>query len=405
MAAALAEILNPDVSDGAPMPAAAELPASVLYSIAADIGGVGLAKTAEQGLLAPARAGVLGRAVAYANRQREIDPWKVKSLALHPVRLLANLDRETYYGAKKQYLDWVTARVLRRGGFDCFHGWSGDSLRTLVAARQRRLPSMIEIPTWHRNKFRRKGFYTLSERGRPDSWRERVRVTRQQMLSEYELADLVLVQSEMAAESFLAMGRGPGRIFYVGRGVDPDHFRPSRYPDRFRLVFVGSLKKRKGVHHLLEAWAKLALPDAELVLVGAVHREMRPYLDLHMTGSVTLPGHLGDVREYLERASAFVFVSECEGSAKATYEAAACALPAITTRESGDVVVDGETGVVIPANDPAALADAVRDFYDNRDKLPAMGAAARIRVERELTWEHHRRRLLHAYAELKRRGR
>jgi glycosyltransferase involved in cell wall biosynthesis len=99
-----------------------------------------------------------------------------------------------------------------------------------------------------------------------------------------------------------------------------------------------------------------------------------------------------------------VFISECEGSAKATYEAAACALPAISTRESGDVVIDGETGVVIPANDPDALVDAIAEFYENRDKLPAMGAAARARVERELTWDHHRRRLLHAYAELKRRS-
>lgn len=404
MATATAHILNPDVSDGAALPCADQLPQSVLYAIAADIGGVGLAKTAGEGLLAAARAGILSRAVAYGNRQREIDPWKIQSLAMHPVRLLANIDRSTYYGAKKQYLDWVAARALRRGDHDCFHGWSGDSLRTLVAARASGVPSMVEIPTWHRNKFKRKSFYTQSERGRPDTWRERTKVTRQQMLSEYELADLVLVQSQMAAESFLEMGRDPERIFYVGRGVDPAHFRPARYPDIFRLVFVGSLKKRKGVHHLLEAWSKLALTDAELVLVGSVHDEMRPYLDRFKTDSVKLVGHVADVREQLGVASAFVFASECEGSAKATYEAAACALPAITTRESGDVVVDGETGVVIPANDPAALADAVRDFYDHRDRLPAMGAAARARVERELTWEHHRRRLLHAYAELKRRG-
>ena len=319
------------------------------------------------------------------------------------IRDSSNIDRETYYGAKKQYLAGVAARELRRGRYDAFHGWSGDSLRSLIAARGKAVPSMIEIPTWHRNKFRRKNFYTRSEREEIPTWRTRMRVSRQQMLTEYELADLVLVQSEMAAESFLELGRDPRRIFYVGRGVDPARFQPARYPDRFRLVFVGSLKKRKGVHHLLRAWASLGLKDAELVLVGSIHPELRPALDEFRTDSVTLPGHVSDVREYLENSSAFVFVSECEGSAKATYEAAACALPAITTRESGDVVVDGETGIVIPANDPDALAGAIADFYENRDRLPSMGAAARARVERELTWEHHRRRLLHAYAELERR--
>ena len=404
MASALREILNPDVSDGAPLPGVDELPRSILYSIAADIGGVGLATTAQEGLRAAADGGILGRAIAYSNRQSEVAPSLIKSLAWHPVRLLANIERQTYYGAKKQYLDWIAARQLRRGRHDCFHGWSGESLRTLIEARSRRVPSMIEIPTWHRNKFRRKAFYTMSERDRPDTWRNRVRVTRQQMLTEYEMADLVLVQSEMAAESFLEMGREAERIFYVGRGVDPARFRPAQYPDRFRLVFVGALKKRKGVHHLLEAWSRLGLKDAELVLVGAVHEEVRPALDQYADATVILPGHVADVREYLEHASAFVFVSECEGSAKATYEAAACALPAITTRESGDVVVDGETGVVIPANDADALAGAIESFHHNRDKLPVMGAAARARVDRELTWEHHRRRLLHAYAELKRRG-
>jgi len=404
MPTALGEILNPAVTDGAPLPSADELPESVLYSIAADIGGVGLAKTAAEGSLAAFRAGVLGKVVAYSNHQREIDRRKIKSLALHPARLLSNMKRETYYAAKKQYLDWIAARELKRGDYDCFHGWSSDSLRTLIAARSRGVPSMIEIPTWHRNKFNKKPFYTQKERDRPDTWRERIKVSRQQMLTEYDMADLVLVQSEMSAETFIEMGRDPSRIFYVGRGVDPDHFRPARYPDRFTLVFVGSLKKRKGVHHLLRAWSKLGLKDAELVLVGNVHDEVRDALTKYQNDTVRLTGQVSDVREQLENASAFVFVSELEGSAKATYEAAACALPAITTRESGDVVVDGETGVVIPANDPDALADAIRDFYDNRDKLPAMGAAARARVESELTWEHHRRRLLHAYAELKRRG-
>ena len=56
MARALDEILNPDVRDGAPLPSRAELPDSVLYAIAANMGGVGLATTAEQGVLAASHA-------------------------------------------------------------------------------------------------------------------------------------------------------------------------------------------------------------------------------------------------------------------------------------------------------------------------------------------------------------
>ena len=398
----LADIHRVDVSDGAPLPSPDELPGSLLYSIAADIGGPGLPTTAAEGLLASQDRGFLGRAVGYSNRQRLVPPDKIRSLARHPVRLMGSfLDQESYYGAKKHYLDWITSREMKSGRYDCFHGWSSDSLRTLIAARQRGVPSMIEIPTWHRNKFRKKGFYTRSERERSETWKTRLHIDRQRMLSEYELADLVLVQSECAAESFVSVGYPGERVFMVARGVDPQRFEAASYPSIFRLVFVGALIKRKGIHHLLEAWHRLDLKDAELVLVGTVHDEIKPYLDQYKTDSVVLPGFVADVRQYLQKSSAFVFVSECEGSAKATYEAAACALPQITTRESGDVVVDGHNGRVIPPNDPEALAAAIREFYDNRDQLPEMGRAARARIEEQFTWEHHRRRLLHAYAHLK----
>ncbi|MFT5108615.1 MAG: glycosyltransferase involved in cell wall biosynthesis, partial [Pseudoalteromonas tetraodonis] len=52
------------------------------------------------------------------------------------------------------------------------------------------------------------------------------------------------------------------------------------------------------------------------------------------------------------------------------------------------------------ANDPEALADAIKEFYENAERLPEMGRAARRRIEERFTWEHHRRRLLHAYAHL-----
>ena len=400
----LADIYDFDISDGAPLPSADELPKSLLYSIAADIGGPGLPTTAVEGLVASNEGGFLGKAIGYANRQERIPRAKIKSLAWHPVRLLGNLDQETYYGAKKHYLDRIAAREMKSGRYDCFHGWSSDSLRTLIAARQRRVPTMIEIPTWHRNKFSEKNFYTRSERERVETWKTRMHISRQQMLTEYELADLVLVQSECAAESFIDVGYPAERVFMVARGVDPERFQPASYPEIFRLVFVGALIKRKGIHHLLKAWHDLNLKDAELVLVGAVHDEMKPYLEQYKTDSVVLPGFVSDVRDYLQSSSAFVFISECEGSAKATYEAAACALPQITTRESGDVVVNGLNGRVIPANDPDALAAAIKEFYNDADKLVEMGRAARARIEERFTWEHHRRRLLHAYATLMKLG-
>jgi glycosyltransferase involved in cell wall biosynthesis len=72
----------------------------------------------------------------------------------------------------------------------------------------------------------------------------------------------------------------------------------------------------------------------------------------------------------------------------------------IATEESGDAVVDGETGRVIPANDVEALAAALEWAAGNRDALAEMGRRGRERVERCLTWDHYRLRLLNGYAKV-----
>jgi glycosyltransferase involved in cell wall biosynthesis len=164
------------------------------------------------------------------------------------------------------------------------------------------------------------------------------------------------------------------------------------------IISLGALIKRKGVHLLLEAWKRLALRHAELVLVGQVHDEIKAALRDWKTDSVTLAGFSSNVRQHFMQASAFVFPSECEGSAKVCYEAAACALPQITTRESGDVVVHENNGLLIPPNDVDALASAIQHFYARPEQLTSMGQAGRDRVEQLFTWQHYHQRVGHAYA-------
>src|SRR3954451_1871419 len=128
------------------------LPKSLLYSIFARIGGSGLDTDAFETLRASHRGGFLGRAVAYDNRQSEIPARLIYSLRWHPVRLISFLDRPYYYGAKKKYLDWIASRHLATGRYDLFHSWSGDCLQSLRVARKRGVPSIVEIPTWHRDR-------------------------------------------------------------------------------------------------------------------------------------------------------------------------------------------------------------------------------------------------------------
>jgi glycosyltransferase involved in cell wall biosynthesis len=399
---------QPEAVEAMTRPMAGELPQRLLYATSAGLGGTGLNSTSLEGGRASDEAGFLERVLCYENVQSRVSAEKVRSLNHHPVRALSYLGSQRYYAAKKRYVSWVAERELRRGDYDCFHGWSGDCFRALIEARRRGVPSVMDIPTWHRNKGKRKAGETQSERemrlGGRKPWWEQLEIGRVQMMAEYELADLILVPSRQSAETFLNAGVAEERLHYVARGVDPERYQPGQPPEVFRACFVGALIERKGVQVLLEAWHRLGLKRAELVLVGTLHPEMKRHLDEWGTSSVRVVGFTPNVQEELRRSSVFVFPSECEGFAKSTLEAAACGLPLIATRESGDAVVDGVTGMEIPANDVAAVAAALEQAAGNQDELAAMGRRARQRIEACLTWDHYRLRLLNGYARVMKGG-
>jgi glycosyltransferase involved in cell wall biosynthesis len=377
------------------------MPKCLLYSIFARIGGHGLDTDSFEALRASYRGGFLGKAVAYDNRQREIPGRFIYSLRWHPVRLLSFLDSPHYYAAKKRYLDWTAARFLGTGKYDFFHSWSGDCLQSLRVAKRQRIPTLIEIPTWHRDRATGKVGAPPVDPALPppplQNWKSKLLLDRQRFIEEYQLADLIVVLSEKAAETFRARGFPDDKLFYLPRGVDIDRFRPGERPTKFRAIFTGALIERKGVHHLLEAWHRLDLKDAELWLVGSVHDEARPHLKQFARDNVKVIGFAPDLENYLRQSTVYVFPSQWEGSAKTVYEAAACGLPAITTREAGDVIRDGIEGIIVQPGDVDAIAAAIRRFYDNPDLVERMSRAARARVVENFTWDHYRERLLIAY--------
>ena len=371
------------------------LPKSLLYSIFARIGGHGLDTDSFEALRASYRGKFLGKALAYDNRQHEIPSRLIQSLRWHPVRLLSFLDRPYYYGAKKKYLDWIASRHLESGRYDFFHSWSGDCLETLRVAKKKRISSLIEIPTWHRGSQKPEIGGHKSEVRK--NWKSRFRLEPERFLEEYDLATLVVVFSEKAAESFRAANFPDAKMFYLPRGVDVDRFKPGTRPQIFRAIFSGALIERKGIHHLLEAWHRLDLRDAELWLLGSVHDEAKPHLERFGRENVRVLGFKRDLENYLNQGSAYVFPSRLEGSAKTIYEAAASGLPIITTREAGDVVRDGVEGIIVHPGDVDALAAAIEHLYRHPEIIASMGAAARQRVVENFTWDRYRTRLLGAY--------
>ena len=243
------------------------MPRHLLYSIFARIGGSGLDTDAFETCALRIGAGFLGKAIAYDNRQKEIpslahlfaplasgaaDFFSRSTLLLRREKEISRLDRVASSGDR---------------AYDLFHSWSGDCLQSLRVARKRGIPSIVEIPDLaSRPRQESIGRYRRLRRNR--SWKEKLLLARDRFIEEYELADLLVVLSEKAADTFRVQGFPESKLYYLPRGVDVERFKPGVRPPMFRAVFSGALIERKGIHHLLEAWHRLDLKDAELWLIG-----------------------------------------------------------------------------------------------------------------------------------------
>ncbi|MBU1109746.1 MAG: glycosyltransferase family 4 protein [Candidatus Riflebacteria bacterium] len=207
-------------------------------------------------------------------------------------------------------------------------------------------------------------------------------------------ADKIMVASEYVKESLIKNGVSPLRIIINPYGADITRFYPALKRDEniFRILFVGAIGQRKGIKYLLEAFKRLRLPNAELVLVGGIVGSgigLEPYRGLfrHVQN---VPHH--EVHTVFQSADIFVYPSLHEGSALAIYEALASGLPVVTTPNAGSVVRDGEEGFIVPIRDIDTLMAKILLLYQNEDLRVKMSQQARKRAE-SFTWQTYRLRL------------
>jgi glycosyltransferase involved in cell wall biosynthesis len=151
---------------------------------------------------------------------------------------------------------------------------------------------------------------------------------------------------------------------------------------------VGRLNWAKDQAGLIRAFRQVheERSDAVLVLIG--EGELRAELQQcaiteGVSDSVRFLGDRNDVPELLQGLDLFVLSSLSEGYSMALLEACAVALPIVATTVggNGEIVHDGSSGRLVPAGDPAALANAMLDLLRSPERALALGRAARTWVE------------------------
>jgi glycosyltransferase involved in cell wall biosynthesis len=192
----------------------------------------------------------------------------------------------------------------------------------------------------------------------------------------------------------------PARVVAIHNGIDPGTFRrrQSRQEARRALGLpetglvvggLGRLEEAKGFAFLIDAAAQLRseFPDLTVAIAGA--GPLRDALEqqaarLGLAGSVRFLGFQTDVQPVLDAFDVFAMPSLCETLGYALLEAMATEVPAVGSAVGGipEVIVPGETGLVVPPRDPARLAEGLRVLLADAKRRERWGAEARSRVAR-----------------------
>jgi len=182
----------------------------------------------------------------------------------------------------------------------------------------------------------------------------------------------------------------------VPYGMNAELLSVRNEPLRGRVLFAGTAELRKGIHYLAMAAEKLASRGirCEFRVAGNVEP---PIANQPSCRRLNFLDRIPRDKMKCEFAAADIFVlpSLAEGSAEATYEALACGVPVVTTPEAGSIVRDGIEGRIVRSRDSEALADAITEIVEDREKRDRMAQAARERA-REFTWERYGERLIAA---------
>ena len=158
------------------------------------------------------------------------------------------------------------------------------------------------------------------------------------------------------------------------------------------VLTMGRLHRQKGYDYLIRAIAevKLEMPTVKMLIVGEGEEEnnlKNLVKSLDLSKEVIFTGLCLNVVKILSSAELFVLPSLWEGMPNAVLEAMAAAKPVVATRVGGvpELVVDGETGILVPSEDTAALARAIVDLLKDTRKADRMGKAGRERVRQHFS--------------------
>ncbi len=277
---------------------------------------------------------------------------------------------------------FTIAKLIRKYHVDIVHVNGGLNIQVSLAAKFSRAKLL-----WHLNDVRNPKLLKLT------------------LLVLFRvLPDKVVVASTAVEECYYGKNNAAEKMEVLYPPVDtsrfyPDEITATKYRHELRIQpeekvvgIVGNINPFKGYEYFLQAarLIKQEIENVKFLVVGeklATHerywQNIRSLLtDLDLEEDVIFTGHRTDICEILNLMDVFVLSSIHEAAPIVVLEAMACAKPIVATNVGGvpELVVDGETGIVVPPRDSKAVAVAVLRLLDQPEKAIQMGLNARNRA-------------------------
>jgi glycosyltransferase involved in cell wall biosynthesis len=310
-----------------------------------------------------------------------------------------------------QDLDAHAARCLRRSGYGSMvrgvYAYEDCAAQAFAVARDLGQHRIYELPIayWEtaqrllREEAERYPDWEPTLEGSRDSAEKLARKTR-----ELELAELVICPSRFVLESLPEQARAQKKCICVAFGspsvmTDGGPLRPKTGP--LRVLFAGAMTQRKGLADVFAAVRTLNSAQVELVVMGSLVQPLSWYQERSPEFTYEPPRPHLEFLELMRTCNVLLLPSLVEGRALVQQEAMACGLPVIATRNAGadDVIVDGETGFLVPIRAPGEIAAKLDWCLQNRASLAGMGIAAQDRA-RQFTWQSYGETVAAAVREL-----
>jgi glycosyltransferase involved in cell wall biosynthesis len=329
----------------------------------------GVAVYVRQLTRAAVEAGHIVTVACPAKDRGPLGDWIERAGATHAV---VNMARQP---APRDLLDVLSIRRLARG-FDVVHLHSskaGALGRVAVASLGRRRPRVVVTPHYW-------SWFVGGRLARLYRWIERVLARR---------CDAIVAVSEREAAEGRAALPAAAPITLIHNGVDrarfiPDGPRAGRDMTAPLLVCVGRLSRQKGQDVAIRALARLRDRTARLRLVGndsaPGERERLEALatSLGVADRIEWRGQVDDPAPEFRAADLVIAPSRWEGMSLVFLEAMACGAAMVVTDVAGSEAADG-AGVVVPRDDPQALAEAIDALIADPLRGKELGEAARER--------------------------